>query len=101
MRQILDIHMQIAGRVSFERLVLRSGRFRLQIAQIADAMPPQTAVQARARDLRVQELAQRAIAGAIGSSPMASASRSSSDTNRVLRSTTATASCAGVSVVCK
>ena len=48
----------------------------------------------------VSELAQRAIEGAIGSSPMASASRSSIDTKSVFRSTIATASCAGVNLVC-
>ena len=60
-------------------------------------MPPQAAVKAGARDLRVQKLPQRAIEGTIGSSPMASASRSSSDTSNAVRRTTATASCAGVS----
>ena len=60
--------------------------------------PAQTPLKAGARDARVQELPQRAIAGAIGSSPMARASRSSSGTSSVLRSTTATASCAGVRV---
>jgi len=72
---------------------------RLQIAQVADPVPAQTTVEARARDIRIEELPQRAIEGAIGSSPMASASRSSIDTSKVLRSTTATASCAGVNVV--
>ncbi len=100
LRQILDVHVQIAGLIGLERLVLRSGAFRLQIAQIANPMPPQTPVKPRARDLRVEKLPQRAIEGAIGSSPMASASRSSIDTNSVLRRTTATASCAGLSVVC-
>ena len=112
LRQILDVDMQIAGRIGLERLVLGPGRFRPQIAQIAHPFaiglepmaltgsPAQTPVQSRARDIRVEELAQRAIAGAIGSSPMASASRSSIDTSSVLRKTTATASCAGVNVVC-
>jgi len=48
--------MQITGLVGFERLVLRSGRLRLQITQIAHAMPTQTAVEAGARNLRVQKL---------------------------------------------
>ena len=70
LRQILDVHVQIAGLIGLERLVLRSGAFRLQIAQIANPMPPQAAVQPRARDLRVEKLPQRAIEGAIGSSPI-------------------------------
>ena len=48
--------MQIAGLVSLERLVPGPGGPSLQIAQIADAMPPQATVEAGARDLRVQEL---------------------------------------------
>ena len=51
--------MQIAwliGLECLECLVLRPGRCRLQIAQIAHAMPPQAAVETRARDLRVQDL---------------------------------------------
>ena len=36
--------------------MLRSGVFRLQVTQIAHPMPPQAAVEARARDIRVQEL---------------------------------------------
>ena len=110
LRQILDVDMQIAGRVGLECLVLGPGRFYLQIAQIAhpfaiglepralNGSPALAAVEAGARHLRVQEFPERAIAGAIGSSPMASASRSSMDTSSVLRRTTATASCAGVSV---
>jgi hypothetical protein len=58
----------------------------------------QTAVEPRARDVRIQELPQRAIDGAIGSSPMASARRSSRAIGSALRSATATASCAGVSI---
>ena len=53
---MLHVHMQIAGRVSLERLVLGPGRLRLQIAQIAHPMPPQTPVEAGARDLRVEKL---------------------------------------------
>ena len=65
LRQILDVHVQIAGLIGLERLVLRSGAFRLQIAQIANPMPPQTPVKPRARDLRVEKLPQRAIEGAL------------------------------------
>jgi|GEM_PF-3116019 len=57
LRQILHIDMKVAGLIGLECLVLGSGVFRLQIAQIANPMPPQTPVQPRARDLRVQELA--------------------------------------------
>jgi hypothetical protein len=39
LRQILDVHMQVTGLVGFERLVLRSGVLRLQVAQIADPVP--------------------------------------------------------------
>ena len=56
LRQILHIDMQVAGRVGLERLVLWSGVFRQQVAQITHLMPPQTPVQPRARNLRVQEL---------------------------------------------
>ena len=49
--------MQVAGLVGLERLVLRPRRYRLQIAQIAHPVPTQTAVKPRARDVRVQELA--------------------------------------------
>ena len=68
LRQILDIDMQISGRVSLERLVLGPGRLRLQIAQIAhpfaiglepmalNGSPAQAAVQTGARDIRVQKL---------------------------------------------
>ena len=48
--------MQITGLVGLERLVLGRKRFRLQVAQIAHAMAAQTAVEAGARGLRVQEL---------------------------------------------
>ena len=48
--------MQVAGLVGLERLVLRSGASRQQVAQIAHLMPPQTPVQPRARNLRVEEL---------------------------------------------
>ena len=94
--------MQISGLVGLERLMLGLGRCRPQIAQIAhpfaivfepmarNGSPAQTPVEAGARHFRVQELPQRAIEGAIGSTPMARASRSSSDTSSVLRRTTAT-----------
>ena len=36
--------------------MLRTGIFRLQVVQITHAMTAQAAVEARARDLRVQEL---------------------------------------------
>ena len=49
--------MQVARLVGLERLVLWPGGFRLQIAQIAHPVPPQAAVEARARNLGVQELA--------------------------------------------
>ena len=57
LRQILHIDMKVAGLVGFERLVLRSGVASLQVTQIAHPMPPQAAVEARARHIRVQELA--------------------------------------------
>jgi hypothetical protein len=37
--------------------VLRARRLGLQVAQVADAMPAQTPVETRARDIRIQELA--------------------------------------------
>ncbi len=57
--QIFDVHVQIAGLICLERLMLRTGIFRLQVVQIAHAMTAQAAVAARARDLRVQELPDR------------------------------------------
>lgn len=59
--------------MGLERLVRRLRRLRLEVLQPADAMPAQAAVQPGARDVRVQDLAQRAIEGAIGSGPMANA----------------------------
>ena len=53
--------MQVTGLIGLKCLVLRSGVFRLQIAQIANPMPPQTPVEARTRDIRVQELPQSAL----------------------------------------
>ena len=49
--------MQVARLVGLERLVLRSGVASLQVTQIAHPMPPQAAVEARARHIRVQEFA--------------------------------------------
>jgi hypothetical protein len=102
--------MEVAWLVSFETAALRPRRCGLQIVQVAQAFAivleplaqygasAQAAVEPRARDVRIQELAQRAIDGAIGSSPMASVSRSSSEISGALHSATATASGAGVIV---
>ncbi len=48
--------MQVAGFIGLERLVLRPGRLRLQIAQVAHPMAAQTTVEARARDIRIEKL---------------------------------------------
>ncbi len=110
LRQILHVPMQVAGLVGTERLerrkrleclMLGPWRCRQQITQIAKPMAAQTPVQTRTRDAWAEKLPERAIEGTIGSSPMASASRASIDTSSVLRRTTATASCADVSVVCR
>ena len=45
LRQILDVHMQVAWFVGLECLVLRPGVFRLQIAQITNPVPTQAAVE--------------------------------------------------------
>ena len=56
LRQILHVHMQVAGLIGLARLVLGAWRFRLQVAQVAHPMPSQTPVEAGARHLRVQKL---------------------------------------------
>ena len=48
--------MHVTGLLGLKCVVLRSGVFRLQIAQIANPMPPKTPVEARTRDIRVHEL---------------------------------------------
>ncbi len=55
--QVFDAHMQIAGLVGLEGLVRGPQRFRLQVLQPRHTMPSQTAIEPRARDVRVQELA--------------------------------------------
>jgi len=101
LRQVIHVDMDVSRLISLEGAVLRLLFLGREIAQVSHAMPPQAAVQPGTRGVRVQKLPQRAIEGAIGSSPMASATRSSSETSSVLRSATATASWAGVSVVCR
>lgn len=56
LRQILHVDMDVARLVGLEVAVFRPRRLGLKIAQVADAMPAQATVQARARDLRIQEL---------------------------------------------
>ena len=53
--QILHVDVDIARLVSLEGAVFGPRRLCLQVTQVADAMPTQTAVQTRARDVRVQE----------------------------------------------
>ena len=55
LRQIRHIDMTVAGLVGLERLVRGTRSFRLQVTQIAHPMPPQTPVEARARDIRAHE----------------------------------------------
>ena len=57
LRQILHIDMKVAGLIGLECLVLGSGVASLQVTQIAHPMPPQAAVEARARHMLVKELA--------------------------------------------
>jgi len=57
LRQVFDVDMQVTGLVGLELLVGGPQRGRLQIAQIAHAMPTKASIQPRARDVRVQELA--------------------------------------------
>ena len=101
LRQVFDVDVAIERRVGLDELVGGSGGFVHQIRQVSNLVTPQTPIQPRARDLRIEELPERAIAGAIGSSPTASADRTPSDSKRLQRRTTFTASCAGVSGVCR
>jgi len=48
--------MQVAWLIGLECLVLGPGVASLQIAQIADPVPPKAAVKARSGDVRIQEL---------------------------------------------
>lgn len=57
LRQIRHIDMQVAGLVGFERLEGGTRSFRLQVTQNTHPMPPQAAVEARARPLWGEELA--------------------------------------------
>ena len=57
--QVLDVDVQVAGLIVFERLQGLGLAFwlGLQALQVRDPVPAQTAVQARARDIGVDELA--------------------------------------------
>lgn len=55
--QVFHVDMQVAGLVGLEGLVRGPRRLRLQVLQPGDAMPSQTAIEPRARYVRVQELA--------------------------------------------
>ena len=54
--QVLHIHVYIAGLVALEGLVGLSSRTGLEVVQVASPMSAQAPVQARARDIRAQEL---------------------------------------------
>ena len=85
LRQVFHVDVDIARLVILEGTALRLRCLALEIAQVADAVPTPTAVQPRARGIRVRN-------------SRTTDKRSSSDTSRVLRRATATASCAGVNV---
>jgi len=95
--QVFHVDVDVSRFANLEGAVFRPGRLGLQVAQVPHTIPPQATIKTRARHIRVQELPQRALC-AIGSSKLASAKRSSSDTSSVWRRTTAMASCVGVSV---
>ena len=101
LQQVFDLDVAIERCVGLDELVGGSRGFVHQIRQVSNLVTPQTPIQPRARDLRIEEFPQRAIAGAIGSSPTSSANRTPSDSKRLQRRTTFTASCAGVSGVCR
>ena len=55
--QILDVDVQVAGFVGLEGAVRGLGLLRFQRLQVAYPMPPQAAVEARAGNMRIEELA--------------------------------------------
>ena len=55
--QILDVDVQVAGFVGLEAAMRGLGFLRLQRLQVAHPMPAQAAVEPRARDMRIEELA--------------------------------------------
>jgi hypothetical protein len=56
-RQVFHIDVDVPGLIGLEGAVLRPRCLGLEIAQVADAMPTQAAVEARARSVWIQELA--------------------------------------------
>ena len=56
MRQILDVDVDVSGLIGLEAAVFRPGFPGLKVAQVSHTMTAQTAVQPRARSVRVQEL---------------------------------------------
>jgi len=78
--------VDIAGLLSFEAAVLGPRRLGLQVTQVVDAMFATAAVEPERETFGFRN-------------SCTTASRSSGDTSSVLRSASATASCAGVSVV--
>ena len=87
--QILDVDVQVAGFVGLEGAVRGLGLLRFQRLQVAYPMPPQAAVEAPSGETcGIEELAHH------GEQVI------ERQGERALRSATATASCAGVSVVC-
>ena len=57
LRQVFHVDMDVSRLVSLEGAVLRLLFLGRELAQVSHAMPPQATIQARARGVRVQELA--------------------------------------------
>ena len=56
-RQVFHVDMDVAGLIGFEGAVFWFDGFGLEIVQVADTMTSQAPVQARARSVRIKELA--------------------------------------------
>ena len=55
LRQILHVDVDVSGLISLEAAVLGAGVLGLEIAQVADAVPTQAAIQPRAGNVRIKK----------------------------------------------
>jgi hypothetical protein len=55
-RQVFHIDVDVSGLISLETAMLGAGLLSLEIAQVANPVPAQAAIQPGARDIRIQKL---------------------------------------------